>query len=150
MTVLAPDGRAGCAAAQGIAAAPGARHLLGGLMRRDVLASLYDFTGPDAGLCLLTFTGGPVLGDTVREGAARFAFRLDSPAELADGGRLFTLTPDEAALINPNTGALPPLRGARDAALATAIYRRVPALWDETRADGNPWKMRLETALSPR
>jgi hypothetical protein len=29
----------------------------------------------------------------------------------------------------------------------TAIYRRVRALWDETRADGNPWKMRLETAF---
>ena len=29
----------------------------------------------------------------------------------------------------------------------TAIYRRVPVLWDETRPDGNPWKMRLETAF---
>ncbi len=182
MTILAPEGRAGCAVAQGTAAAPGARHLLGGLMRRGALASLYDFTGPDARLCLLTLVGGPVvggpvvggpvvggpvvggpvvggpvvggpvvggpvLGSTAREGAARFAFRLDGPADLGDGGRSFTLTPGEAALINPNTGALPAFRGSRDAALATAIYRRVPALWDETRPDGNPWKMRLETAF---
>jgi hypothetical protein len=157
MTILAPEGRAGCAVAPGIAAAPGARHLLGGLMRRGVLASLYDFTGPDPRLCLLTFgggpapgrrvPGGPVLGGPAGGGAARFAFRLDSPAELGDGGRSFTLTPGEAALINPNTGALPPFRGSRDAALVTAIYRRVRALWDETRADGNPWKMRLETAF---
>src|SRR6202034_2613147 len=111
------------------------------------LASLYDFTGPGAGLCLLTFAGGPVPGGPVRGGAARFAFRLDGPADLGDGGRSFTLTPGEAALINPNTGALPAFRGSRDAALVTAIYRRVPALWDETRADGNPWKMRLETAF---
>ena len=83
----------------------------------------------------------------MRAGAARFAFRLGSPAELGDGGRSFTLTPDEAALINPNTGALPAFRGSRDAELVTAVYRRVPALWDETRADGNPWKMRLETAF---
>jgi hypothetical protein len=152
MTILAPEALAGCAVAQGIAAAPGARHLLGGLMRRGALASLYDFTGPDTRLCLLTFVGGPVLGGPVRAGAAhggaaRFAFRLDGPADLGDGGRSFTLTPGEAALINPNTGALPAFRGSRDAALATAIYRRVPALWDETRADGNPWKMRLETAF---
>lgn len=34
----------------------------------------------------------------------------------------------------------------------TAIYRRVPALWtetrgDQTRAGGNPWRMRLEPAF---
>lgn len=101
--ILAPEGRAGCAVAPGTAAAPGARHLLGGLMRRGALASLYDFTGPGARLCLLTFAGA-----AARAGTARFAFRLDGPADLGDGGRSFTLTPGEAALINPNTGALPP------------------------------------------
>ena len=139
--ILAPEGRAGCAVAPKTAAAPGARHLFGDLMRRGALASLYDFAGPDARLCLLTF------GGAARSGTARFAFRLDSPAELGDDGRPFTLTPAEAALINPNTGALPAFRSARDAALAAAIYRRVPVLWDETRVGGNPWKMRLETAF---
>jgi hypothetical protein len=145
--ILAPAGRAGCAVAPGTAAAPGARHLLGGLMRRGTLASLYDFAGPETRLCLLTVTGGPVLGGPGPAGTARFAFWLDSPAGLGDDGRSFTLTPGEAALFNPNTGALPAFRGARDAALAVAIYRRVPVLWDETRAGGNPWKMRLATAF---
>jgi hypothetical protein len=150
--VLAPEGRAGCAVAPGTAAAPGARHLIGGLMRRGALASLYDFTSPGTRLCLLTFVGDPASAGAVHGGAARFAFRLDGPAELGDGGRSFTLTPDEAALINPNTGALPPFRGSRDAALIAAIYRRVPVLCnetrgDETRAGGNPWKMRLATAF---
>ncbi|HEY6789509.1 MAG TPA: hypothetical protein VI365_19600 [Trebonia sp.] len=155
--ILAPEGRAGCAVAPGTAAAPGARHLLGGLMRRGVLASLYDFAGPGARHCLLTIgappiAGGPVLdgpvhAGTARGGAARFAFWLDGPAGLGGDGRSFTLTPGEAALINPNTGALPAFRGARDAALVVAIYRRVPALWDETQAGGNPWKMRLATAF---
>jgi len=77
--------------------------------------------------------GGPVRAGTAHGGAARFAFWLDSPAGLGDDGRSFTLTPEEAALINPNTGALPAFRGARDAALAVAIYRRVPALCNETR-----------------
>jgi len=157
MTILAPEGLAGCAIAPGTAAAPGARHLLGGLLRRGALASLYDFTSPGARLCLLTFgggpvpggpvPGGPVPGGPVPGGAARFAFGLDGPAEVGDGGRSFTLAPDEVALINPNTGVLPAFRGSRDAALVAAIYRRVPVLWDETRADGNPWKMRLETAF---
>jgi hypothetical protein len=145
--ILGPEGRAGCAVAPGTAAAPAARHLLGGLMRRGALASLYDFAGPDARLCLLTFVGGPVLGGPVPAGTARFAFWLDGPGGLGGDGRTFSLTPAEAALINPNTGALPAFRGARDAALVVAIYRRVPALWDETQADGNPWKMRLATAF---
>jgi hypothetical protein len=150
--ILAPGGRAGCVVAGGTAAAPGARHLLGGLMRRGALASLYDFAGPDTRLCLLTFAGGPVPGGPVPAGTARFAFWLDSPAGLDDDGRSFTLTPEEVALINPNTGALPAFRGARDAALVAAIYRRVPALCNETRGDetqagGNPWKMRLATAF---
>src|SRR6185437_2845043 len=140
--ILAPEGRAGGAVAPGTAAAPGARHLLGGLMRRGALASLYDFTGPDAQLCLLTFVSG-----AAPAGTARFAFWLDDPAGLGDDGRSFTLTPGDVALMNPNTGALPAFRGARDAALAAAIYRRVPVLWDETQAGGNPWKMRLATAF---
>ncbi|HEY0933714.1 MAG TPA: hypothetical protein VGD91_08230 [Trebonia sp.] len=145
--VLAPEGRGGCAVAPGTAAAPGARHLLGGLMRRGALASLYDFAGPGARLCLLTLAGG-----AAPAGPARFTFGLDDPAGLRDDGRTFTLTPEEAALINPNTGALPAFRGARDAALIAAIYRRVPALCtetrgDETRAGGNPWKLRLATAF---
>ena len=152
--ILAPEGRAGCAVAPGTAVAPGARHLLGDLIRRGNLASLYDFAGPgpDARLCLLTITGGPVPG-----GPARFAFGLDGTGDLCDGGlagdgRPFTLTPGEAALLNPNTGAIPAFRSARDAALTTAIYRRVPVLWneargDETRPGGNPWKLRLVTAF---
>jgi Putative RNA methylase family UPF0020 len=156
-SILAPEGRAGCAVAPGTAAAPGARHLRGGLLRRGALSSLYDFAGQDGRACLLTFGGGPAGGGpagggtagggTAPGGTARFAFRLDGPAALDDEGRTFTLTADEAALVNPNTGALPAFRGARDAALVTAVYRRVPALWDETRAGGNPWKMRLATAF---
>ena len=155
--IVAPEGRAGGFVAPGTAAAPGARYLLGGMMRRGALASLYDFTGPDTRVCLLTFTGGPVLDGPVpagpaHGGAARFAFWLDGPAGLGDDGRSFALTPGEVALINPNTGALPAFRGTRDATLITAIYRRVPALWNETRGDetqarGNPWKMRLATAF---
>jgi hypothetical protein len=96
---------------------------------------------------LLTFAGAAPATAAGHGGAARFAFWLDDPAGLGDDGRSFTLTPGEAALINPNTGALPAFRSARDAALTAAIYRRVPALWDQTRADGNPWKMRLATAF---
>ncbi|HTU72721.1 MAG TPA: hypothetical protein VMG38_04310 [Trebonia sp.] len=145
--ILAPAGRAGCAVAAGTAAAPGARHLLGGLMRRGALASLYDFPGPDARTCLLTIADGAAPASTAHGTASRFGFWLDGPAAAGDADRSFTLTLGEVALINPNTGVLPAFRGARDAALTAGIYRRVPVLWDETRAGGNPWKMRLAAAF---
>ena len=53
--------------------------------------------------------------------------------------RVFALSPEEIALINPNTGTLPIFRNRRDADLTAAIYRRIPVLWDETKPDGNPW-----------
>jgi hypothetical protein len=158
LAILAPEGLAGCAVAQPAAAAPAARHLLGDLLRRGALVSLYDFAGPGSRFCLLTLAGAPEHNDTARGdtahvrhpargGPARFAFRLGGPAELGDAGRSFPLTHADAALINPNTGALPAFSGSGDAALVTAIYRRMPVLWDETRAAGNPWKMRLEKAF---
>ena len=68
-------------------------------MRRGALASLYDFTGHDARLCLLTFAGAvPVWPG--HGGAARFAFRLEgtddlSTGGLGDDGRSFTKTPGD-------------------------------------------------------
>ena len=84
--------------------------------------------------CLLSLTG-----KAVREPAARYAFFLYDMADLDDPGRVFALSPEEIALINPNTGTLPIFRNRRDAALTAAIYRRIPVLWDETKRDGNPW-----------
>jgi hypothetical protein len=136
--ITAPAGRAGCVVPTAIATSPGGQSLFGSLTRRGALASLYDFENHGARFCLLT-----LVGQGSRVDAPRYAFSLRDPAELASGGRAFTLTAEEIALISPNTGSLPAFRDRRDAALTTAVYRRVPVLWDEARADGNPWRMRL-------
>ena len=84
--------------------------------------------------CLLS-----LVGKALREPAARFAFFLLDTPDLDDADRVFALSPEEIALINPNTGTLPIFRNRRDADLTAAIYRRIPVLWDETKRDGNPW-----------
>ena len=84
--------------------------------------------------CLLSLAG-----KALREPVARFAFFLLDTPDLDDAGRVFALSPEEIALINPNTGTLPIFRNRRDADLTAAIYRRIPVLWDETKRDGNPW-----------
>jgi hypothetical protein len=50
------------------------------------------------------------------------------------------LTPEDFALLNPNTRTCPVFRTSRDAELTKAIYGRVPVLVNESRGDeGNPW-----------
>ena len=83
--------------------------------------------------CLLSLTG-----KALREPAARYAFFLYEVTDLDDPGRVFALSPEELALINPNTGTLPIFRNRRDAALTAEIYGHVPVLWDEAKHGRQP------------
>jgi hypothetical protein len=141
--IAAPVGRAGCIIPTAIATGAGGQHLFRSFTGRGGVASLYDFDNRKPlfpavdsryKFCLLSLTG-----KAVREPAARSAFFLNDVPDLDDPGRVFALSPEELALINPNTGTLPIFRSQLDAALTVAIYRHVPVLWDETARDGNQW-----------
>jgi hypothetical protein len=76
------------------------------------------------------------------EEAARFAFFLTDPAQLAEPERNFTLSPEAIAAINPNTKTAPVFRSRADAELTAKIYANAPVLIDEGKGkDGNPWRM---------
>ncbi|MEV0870756.1 DNA methyltransferase [Streptomyces sp. NPDC049950] len=144
-TIAAPRSRFGCVLPTAIATGAGAQYLFSDFTRRGAVTALYDFenrkplfVGVHASykFCLLSLAGSEL-----REPAARFAFFLEDPAELDDAVRVFALSPEEIALINPNTGTLPIFRTRRDADLTTAIYRRIPVLWNEKKVGGNPWGM---------
>ncbi|MEN6478490.1 MAG: N-6 DNA methylase [Anaerolineales bacterium] len=146
--LTAPTGRAGIIVPSGIATDDTTKEFFGDVITRGSLVSLYDFEnrqGIFAGIhrsykfSLLTLCGG------LRSApAAEFAFFCQSIADLADAERRFTLSPADIALLNPNTRTCPIFRSRRDAALTTAIYRRVPILIRE-RDDAtgtpevNPW-----------
>src|SRR5690606_24055674 len=69
-----------------------------------------------------------------------FTFFATRTEHLADERRRFTLSPEDIALINPNTKTCPVFRSQADAELTKKIYRRVPVLIDEARGGrGNPW-----------
>ncbi|MFH9734111.1 hypothetical protein [Streptomyces sp. NPDC017260] len=140
-----------------IATGAGSQHLFGDFTRRGVLASLYDFENrrpkspllPKGGkwfesvhssykFCLISLTGS----DSV-ESATRLGFFLGDISDLDDPARVFTLTTEELALINPNTGTLPIFRSRRDAELTASIYRRFPILRAHGSSSGNPWGVRL-------
>ncbi|MEO3765363.1 DNA methyltransferase [Streptomyces sp. B8F3] len=142
-TIAAPRSRFGCILPTAIATGAGAQYLFSDFTRRGAVAALYDFenrkqlfVGVDSRykFCLLS-----LVGRELREPAARFAFFLEDPTDLDDAERVFALSPEEIALINPNTGTLPIFRTRRDADLTAAIYRRIPVLWNEAERGGNPW-----------
>jgi len=150
--LVASVGRIGCIIPTAISTGAGGQHLFDAFTRRGRVASLYDFEnrrglfpGVDSRskFCLLSLTG-----KTLREPAARFAFFLLDTSDLDDPIRVFALTPEDLALINPNTGTLPIFRSQKDAVLAAVIYRRVPVLWNEKKRDGNPWGIRFKNLFN--
>lgn len=83
--------------------------------------------------CLLT------LGHSVP--LAKFSFFLTNTSQLHEAERLFTLTPEQIATINPNTLTAPVFRSKKDAELTAKIYSQVPILIKEDDRSGNPWNL---------
>ncbi|MBP7674865.1 MAG: N-6 DNA methylase [Thermoanaerobaculia bacterium] len=151
--LLSSRGRVGCIVPSGIATDDTTKHFFQDLVSTRALVSLYDFENR-AGLfpavdsrlkfCLITLAGSsnPTAADP------EFAFFLRSTEELSDPERRFRLSPDEVRLLNPNTGTCPIFRTRRDAEITKGIYRRVPVLIDETKAEeGNFWGVSFRQGL---
>ena len=133
--------RAGVIVPTGVATDATTAAFFAALVEEGRLAKLVDFenSAPLFGsvhrsfkFCLLT------LGRN--EGAARFAFFLTDPAQLAEPERNFTLSPAQIAAINPNTRTAPVFRSRSDAELTAKIYANAPVLIEEGKGPaGNPW-----------
>jgi hypothetical protein len=149
-TAAKATGRCGMIAPTGIATDDTTKHFFSDLVAKRSLVSLYDFENREGifpaihsatKFCLLTMTGR--VGPT-SEGA-EFAFFCQRTEDLRDDGRRFTLTPEELALVNPNTRTCPIFRSRRDAELTLGIYRRVPVLIAEGPPEVNFWGIKLAT-----
>ncbi|WP_424921217.1 Eco57I restriction-modification methylase domain-containing protein [Streptomyces sp. wa1] len=160
-TVVARQGRFGLILPTAIATGAGSQHLFADFTRRGALVSLYDFENkrpkspvlPNGGkwfesvhssykFCLLSLSG-----QAVRKSAATFGFFLGDITDLEDPNRVFALSPEDLALINPNTGTLPVFRTRRDASITAAIYRETPVLVNESTNRGNPWQITFKRSL---
>jgi very-short-patch-repair endonuclease/type I restriction-modification system DNA methylase subunit len=139
-------GRAGIIVPTGIATDATNQFFFADLVEQGQLASLFDFENREAlfpgvhrsyKFCLLTLTGSRTQTD-----ATTFTFFATHADHLRDPRRVFTLTADDIARINPNTRTLPVFRTRQDADLTRAIYQRVPVLVNE-RTGENPWGVRF-------
>ena len=123
-------GRAGIIVKTGIATDDNCKEFFGDLIRKKQLAALNDFENRDKlfadvdsreKFSLLTISNQPT-------SQTQFSFFLTHPRQLEDKQRIFTLTPQDIALINPNTLTSPVFRTRVDAELTRKIYQRVPVL----------------------
>jgi hypothetical protein len=72
--------------------------------------------------------------------SVEFSFFSRTELEYVDPRRHFSLSREDIARINPNTGTAPIFRTETDAQLTTTIHARVPVLIDESKGkEGNPW-----------
>ncbi len=131
--LLKRAGRAGVIAPTGIATDNNTKDLFGDFVSRGQLVSLYDFENRKKLFPIPSYWKFSLvtLAGTAQSGPIDFAFFLYHTTDLADDERRFTLSAEDFALINPNTGNCPIFRTRRDAELTRQIYRRVPVLLDE-------------------
>jgi hypothetical protein len=143
-------GRVGCIVPSGIATDDVTKLFFNDLVSSEELASLYSFENEEFifpgvhhayRFCLLTLTG---------PGSAAspdFVFFARQPGHLRDDDRHFSLSAEDMALLNPNTGNCAIFRSKRDAQITKGIYRRVPVLIRETAPQSNSWGLTFKQGL---
>lgn len=152
--LLHPAGRCGCIVPSGIATDDSTKRFFHDVVESRALVSLLDFENkrrlfPDVAspqkFCLLT-----VGREGAAEGGARFTFFAQAVRDLNEAERVFTLTPSDVALLNPNTRTCPVFRSRRDAELTKAIHRRLPVLARDAGSGApaeSPWGVRFRQGL---
>jgi hypothetical protein len=144
-SLLHPRGRMGMVLPTGIATDDSNKEFFGDVVERGQLAALLDFENRE-GLfpavdSRLKFSVFVLRGGESPE-PAKLLFFATRPEHAEDPGRLFTLRPEDFALLNPNTKTCPVFRTRQDAELTLAIYSGVPVLWREE-PEENPWGVRF-------
>ncbi|HPO20259.1 MAG TPA: Eco57I restriction-modification methylase domain-containing protein, partial [Rubrivivax sp.] len=130
--LVQPEGIVALLTPSGIAADKGAAPFFRSIATRGRLGALFDFENGKVffrdvhasfKFCALVFGG-----EQRRFESSRCAFYLHAVDELAEPERKLSLSADDFALVNPNTGAAPVFRSARDASITLELYRRHPVL----------------------
>ncbi|MDS4054960.1 Eco57I restriction-modification methylase domain-containing protein [Accumulibacter sp.] len=158
-SVLNPSGCMGAVLPTGIATDDTTKLFFQDVVEKNSLRSLFDFENRnelfpgvhrEQKFCL--FTSGSVkaraVGPTLSP--AEFAFFCLDVEDTRHPDKRFFLSPDDIALLNPNTYTCPIFRARRDAELARAIYRRVPVLIREARegqTEENDWGVSFKQGL---
>jgi hypothetical protein len=129
---LASRSRMGVIVPIGIATDDSTKWFFSDCIQRQRLISLFGFENEEFifpgvhhayKFCLLTISG-----PSNEAQDATFEFFARKISDLDDAERHFTLTPEDLALINPDTRTCPIFRTRRDANLTLSVYKRMQVL----------------------
>ncbi|WP_236146892.1 Eco57I restriction-modification methylase domain-containing protein [Scytonema millei] len=146
--LISPNGRVGVIVPTGIATDDTCKKFFGDLIQQQALANLYDFENRErlfsavdsrTKFSLLAICGKPIK-------QSNFSFFLTQSKQLDNPARSFQLSPQDIALLNPNTLTCPVFRTRTDAELTKKIYQRVPVLENE-RTGCSPWDVSFKQGL---
>ncbi|MBE9013911.1 hypothetical protein IQ250_27355 [Pseudanabaenaceae cyanobacterium LEGE 13415] len=138
--IISPAGRASVIVPTGIATDDTCKRFFGDLGQVRSLVSLFDFENRERlfaavdsrmKFSLLAMSGKPIE-------RSKFSFFSTNVRHLENPQRVFELSAEEIALLNPNTLTCPVFRTKADAELTKKIYDRVPVLENE-KTGQNPW-----------
>ncbi len=156
LRLVKPNGLVGLLTPSGIYADRTAARFFKSVSTTGRVAGIYDFENRRQGTDLPPFfpdidsrfkfcaliVGGPQC--TFAE--TQCGFFLPGADAIQDSDSAFTLSPDDFARVNPNTGTAPGFRTRRDADLTRRIYQHHPVLVDRsTDEDRKVWPVRYST-----
>lgn len=144
LNLTASRGRAGIIVPTGIATDDSTKAYFDAISTGKRLASLYDFENReklfksvDSRMKFVLLT----IADQIDQADLMFfSTRIE---HLDDKERLFQLSPEDFALINPNTRTCPVFRAKKDAELTRKLYRQAPVLIQEN-PETNPWGIKFQ------
>nr|WP_255579040.1 N-6 DNA methylase [Deinococcus sp. RIT780] len=143
---ISPRGMCGLIVPTGIATDSFNQHFFNELVDTRRLHSLYDFENREGifpGVHRsFKFCSLSVSGRERPNRDAKFVFFALRPEDTRDPEKRFALSPEDIALLNPNTRTAPVFRSTRDAEITKDIYRRVPVLVNEATGE-NPWDVKF-------
>ena len=123
---LNPTGLTGLVLPTGIATDDTTKFFFQDLMNTKSLSSLYDFENKNifpnvhSSYKFCCFTAGSGVAPIAE--SAEFAFFLHATSELSDPNKRFRLSPEDIALLNPNTRTCPIFRNKIEAVLIKRIF----------------------------
>ena len=144
LNLTASRGRAGIIVPTGIATDDSTKAYFESLASSKRLASLFDFENRE-GLFKGVHRSYKFSLLTIAEqiDQADLMFFSTRVEHLDDKERLFQLSPEDFALINPNTRTCPVFRAKKDAELTRKLYRQAPVLIQEN-PETNPWGIKFQ------
>ncbi len=150
ITLTHPEGKTGFLTPSGIATDNTSKEFFQEIVEQQRLVKFIDFENkkvffPEVD-SRFKFAISIINGRNAVSESAQCAFFIHSMDELQDEERVFELTAEDFALLNPNTKTCPIFRTRKDAELTKKIYLSVPILINESQGEaGNPWGIKFFT-----